>query len=362
MKARRLILVVQVLAVLLLGVLVITAAGARARANALTSFAAYRATWPDAWRAPVEHRAVEVLGRHLGNPEADPELVRAAIGVMRQSGSWTAMAEQIQSRLRSQLDTYLEYGGDAPRVRIAWELFALSEPADLAAYRERIIALGGDRTQAAELLRQTAERVRQETTLTGLAQGLGDLATAWNALLAPTADGRALPWLARQGALVADAERLAQEALSIQRRILLEPYGIKRDADYGKLQPDPAMIAWLDAQARTINTNEPERHAVLERLDVLMREHPGDGDHEPVVQVATRIALRHHALPWPAVTLGLIVLVVLGGGLAHALVRLRRGPLPIDVNAETMENVEPIDLDTDAETRSRSSASITDVG
>ena len=55
--------------------------------------------------------------------------------------------------------------------------------------------------------------------------------------------------------------------------------------------------------------------------------------------------------------------MILGGGLAYALARLARGPLPVDVNAETMENVEPIDLDTDAETRGgRSSASITDVG
>jgi hypothetical protein len=362
MKARRLILLVQILAVLLLGVLMLVASNSRARANSLTSFAAYRATWPDAWRAPVEHRAVEVLGRLLGNPEADPELVRAAMGVMRQSHSWMGMAEQIQGRLRGILDGFLEHRDELERARIAWELFALSQPSDLDSYRERIIALGGDRTQAADILRQTAERVRQETTLTGLGKALDDLAVAWDSLLAPVGDGPPLPWLARSAPTIAEAERLTQEALLVQRRILLEAYGIKRDADYGKLQPDPAMIAWLDAQARSINTNEPARRDVLDRVDALMRAHPGEGDDEPVVQVAIRIALRHHVLPWPAMTLGLIVLLVLGGGLTHALMRLRRGPLPIDVNAETMENVEPIDLDTDAETRSRSSGSITDVG
>jgi len=162
--------------------------------------------------------------------------------------------------------------------------------------------------------------------------------------------------------VVADAEQLAQEALSLQRRLLLEPYGVKRDAAYGMMQPDPGMIEWLDAQARTVNANEPGRRERLERIDDLLHDHPLDGDEEPVVLVATRIALRHHVLPWPAIALGLVVLLVLIGGLARALLRLRRGPLPIDVNAETMENVEPIDLDTDAETRSRSSASITDVG
>ena len=61
----------------------------------------------------------------------------------------------------------------------------------------------------------------------------------------------------------------------------------------------------------------------------------------------------------------LIVVAVVGSlvaGLWFALTRLVRGPMLVDVNAETMENVEPIDLDTDAETKSRSSASITDVG
>ncbi len=361
MKARRLILVLQMLALLVVGVLVITAAGGRARANALTSFAAYRASWPDAWRAPVEHRAVEVLARLLTSPDSDPELVRAAMGVMRQSSSWSAMADTIRSQLRGVLDAYLMTGDGSQRVRIAWELFALSQPADLEIYRERIIGLGGERVFQAEQMRKAADRLRLVPATDEFDTALADLTTAWEALLAPL-EGRSLPWLARQAPVVADAEQVAQEALSLQRRVLLEPYGVKRDAAYGMMQPDPGMIEWLDAQARTVNANEPGRRERLDRVDALLREHPTDSDEEPVVLVATRIALRHHVLPWPAVGLGIAVLVVLLGGLARALLRLRRGPLPIDVNAETMENVEPIDLDTDAETRSRSSASITDVG
>jgi hypothetical protein len=360
-KARRLIGVLQVLALLLIGVLVIVAANGRARANTLTSFASYRATWPDAWRAPVEHRAVEVLGRLLSAPDADPEMVRAAMGVMRQSSSWLRMVSAIAGQLRGVLDAYLLSGQGTPRARIAWELFALSQPADLESYRERIIALGGDRTAQAEALRQAAERVRQAANPAALDSVLTELTAAWERLLAPL-DGRPLPWLARQSAIVADAEQSAQEALVFQRRLLLEPYGVKRDASYGMLQPDPGMIAWLDSQARTVNANDSGRRDHLQRVAGLLQQHPAEGDEEPVVLVATRIALRHHVLPWPAMGLGLTVLVVLVGGLTRALLRLRRGPLPIDVNAETMENVEPIDLDTDAETRSRSSASITDVG
>ncbi len=361
MKARRLILVLQMLALLLIGVLVIVAAGGRARANALTSFAAYRATWPDAWRAPVEHRAVEVLARLLTAPEGDPELVRAAMGVMRQSSSWPAMADTIRNQLRGVLDTYLTTGDGSQRTRLAWELFALSQPADLESYRERIIRLGGERTALAQALRQAAESVRQASGDEGFDTALTELTMAWDSLLAPL-DGRPLPWLARQSPVVADAEQVAQEALAQQRRVLLEPYGVKRDAAYGMMQPDPGMIEWLDTQARTVNTKQPEQRERLERLSALLRQHPAEGEEEPVVLVATRIALRHHVLPWPAMILGFAVVLVLIGGLLRALLRLRRGPLPIDVNAETMENVEPIDLDTDAETRSRSSASITDVG
>lgn len=361
MKARRLILVLQMLGLLLIGVLVITAAGGRARANAMTSFASYRATWPDAWRAPVEHRAVEVLARLLTTPDTDPELLRAAMGVMRQSNSWSGMADGIRAQLRGVLDTYLVTGDGGRRSRIAWELFALSQPPDLEAYRERIIALGGERTSQAEALRSAAGRLRQASGAETFDLALTDLTTAWDGLLAPR-DGRPLPWLARQSAAVADAEQLAQEALSFQRRLLLEPYGVKREVSYGMMQPDPAMIGWLDTQARTVNASEPDRRERLERVAGLLHQHPTEGDEEPVVLVATRIALRHHVLPWPAIGLGLAVLLVLIGGLVRALLRLRRGPLPIDVNAETMENVEPIDLDTDAETRSRSSASITDVG
>lgn len=361
MKARRLLVVLQVLALLIIGVLVIVAAHGRARANALTSFASYRATWPDAWRAPVEHRAVETLAHLLSAPDADPEMVRAAMGVMRQSSSWPAMADSIRSRLRGVLDSYLVSGQGTPRARIAWELFALSQPADLESYRERIIAQGGERTAQAEKLQQAAGRVREASDPVALDAALTELTDAWDRLLAPS-DGRPLPWLARQSAIVADAEQAAQEALVFQRRRLLEPYGVKQDASYGMMQPDPGMITWLDVQARTVNANEPDRRERLQRVTGLLRQHPAEGDEEPVVLVATHIALRHHVLPWSAVGLGLAVLVVLVGGLVRALLRLRRGPLPIDVNAETMENVEPIDLDTDAETRSRSSASITDVG
>lgn len=359
MKARRLMLAIQVVVVLLAGCLLILAAASRARGNALTAFANYRPTWPDAWRAPVEHRAVDVLGRLLSAPETDPELARAAMGVMRHSSSWTAMAPEVRSQLRGVLDARLAEGADE-RLRTAWELFALSEPSDLDQYRERIIALGGDRSVLADALRQAATRLREADPLAA-GEELGALSQAWDALLGP-ADGRRLPWLARLSPAIVGAENVAQEAVLHHRRQLLEPYGLRLDASYGRMQPDQAMIDWLDHQAREVNAADATRRERLTQADQIIRDHATGVDEEPVVEIATRIARRHHTLPWSAVLVGIGVVVVLCGWLARALIRLRRGPLPIDVNAETMENVEPIDLDTDAETRSRSSPSITDVG
>jgi hypothetical protein len=258
------------------------------------------------------------------------------------------------------LDARLNPRGDEESLRIAWELFALSEPSDLELYRERIVALGGDRTTRIDALR-VAAGVVQAAASDNLASELADLSTAWDQLLRPL-DDRALPWLARLTPAFVGAEHAAQEALLSTRRRLLEPYGLRRDAVYGGMQPDRSMLIWLDRQAQTANREDPTRRERLADVERLLRHYQVPRDDEPVVAIASRIALRHEHLPWTALLMGLTVSSLLVGGLAIALLRLRRGPLPIDVNAETMENVEPIDLDTDAETRSRSSASITDVG
>lgn len=357
MRERRLIALAQVLGLLLAGSLLILAAGVRARSNALTAFANYRSAWPDAWRAPVEHQAVELLAHLLPAPEADPDLARAAMGVMRQSSSWQAMMPGIQSQLRAVLDVSLADGRKIDQVRVAWEMFALSEPTDLEAYRERIIGLGGDRSAQVETLLQASRHLRED----GSAEAVTALAQAWEVLSGPL-DGHSLPWLARLAPTIVSAELAAQEALLEHRRRLLEPYGLRRDATYGRLQPDLAMLDWLDHQAQTVNAADPGQREQLQQVAALLHRHDAGSDEEPVVEIATRIALRHHVLPWSAVLIAVAVLALLGGGLLRAYLRLRRGPLPIDVNAETMENVEPIDLDTDAETRSRSAAAITDVG
>ena len=162
---------------------------------------------------------------------------------------------------------------------------------------------------------------------------------------------------------MAPAEKLASLSVVAYIRHLLEPYGLKALGTYGETRPDQAMLDWLDRQAREVErTNPGQRDRLRQAREVLARHLP-DYRYEPVVDIACRTALRRHSIPGGGLLIAMLVLAILGGGLAYALARLARGPLPVDVNAETMENVEPIDLDTDAETRGgRSSASITDVG
>ncbi len=60
--------------------------------------------------------------------------------------------------------------------------------------------------------------------------------------------------------------------------------------------------------------------------------------------------VRVNALPPAAFDLAVGVLVFLLGAMGYAIRSSIKGPIPIDPGAETLENVEPIDFDTDAET------------
>ena len=360
MKTRYLIILARSIAIILIGSLLILAARERARANALTSFSKYSENWPDAWRAPVEHQAVDVLGRLLSSPEDDPELVRAALEVMRRSRNWQAMANDMSGQLRATLDTLLK-NRDFNRARVVWELFAFIELDHLDLYRERIIAVGGDRTALIEAVQLAATNLLEASDMATADAALSELGKAWDTMLAPM-NGQALPWLAYEMPAITNAEGSARRAILQHHRRLLEPYGVLIDGEYGQTLPDQAMIDWLSRKARMVNAEDPRHRERLEQFQHIQRQHTSELALEPVVAIATRIAVRHDALPWSAIIPGLSIAIVLLGGLIGAGLRFRRGPLPIDMNAETMENVEPIDLDTDAETKSRSAASITDVG
>lgn len=362
MKPRRALHVAQAAVALVVVLALIASARERARDNALASFRHYRADWEDAWRAPVEHRAVELLGPLLSHPDHDPELAEAALSVMRRSPSWFAMAPDICSQIKGWLDVRLaSQDGDGQALRPAFDLLVLAESDDSDAYRARIAALSGDRTADAAELTAAAKRLQQTAGSAEGDQALQELAAAWRRLREPPG-GRPLNWLAKEIPAIAAAEQEASVATVAQLRALLEPYLGKAAGTYGETLPDEAMLAWLDRQAVEVNRAHPDQRARLAKARRVMTAFAPQYHFEPLVDIACATALRYHAIPDGGIVIGLLAAIALTGCLWFAILRLSRGPMPVDVNAETMENVEPIDLDTDAETSSRSSASITDVG
>ena len=312
-------------------------------------------------RAPVEHRAVDVLGRLLVQPQDDSELAMAALTVIRSSQSWAAMAPQIHSQLRAVMDVRLQdQFVSLAAIRPVYDLLEASEYPEINSYRERIIALSGDRQPLVAAVQEAIVKLQMSEEATADA-ALEQLDQAWIALRQPI-DGHELNWLAQEMAAIAGVELQASTALDRYIRRLLEPFGISKDAQYGQSIPDQAMVEWLDRQAQVVVANNFVARDRLRHAAGILRRHHAQYVHDPVVAIAVAIASRHHQVPLSGILIGLFTLMSLVGGMLYALVRLRRGPTLIDVNAETMQNVEPIDLDTDAETRSRSSASITDVG
>lgn len=362
MKTRHAVLAGKIALLPLAIATIVIAAQVRARENARTAFEHYRPDWEDAWRAPVEHLAVDTLGRLLPRPDAEPEMLEAALAVMRRSQSWYAMGPEVSNQLKGWLDVRLANPTtDGDRLRPVFALLALAESEEVDAYRTKIVALAGDRTTATTALSALSARLH-ETAGTAEAEAVLDsLVDAWRALLGPI-NGARLNWLARAAPTIASSEQVAILAVANHIRQLLEPYGIKAVSSFGETLPDQAMRQWLDHQAANVNKTRPALRTAIAHAREVLAEFAPTYHYEPVIEITCLTALRHHALPWSGLAIAVLVLSGLAGGLAFCLVRLARGPLPVDVNAETMENVEPIDLDTDAETRSRSSASITDVG
>ncbi len=73
----------------------------------------------------------------------------------------------------------------------------------------------------------------------------------------------------------------------------------------------------------------------------------------PAVIQRLAVAMRYASVPAAGIAVGLGVALSLAGALVAVVALLRRGPKAIDPSAETIENVEPIDVDTDAVTLQR---------
>jgi hypothetical protein len=366
MNAHQAVRLGQLGMVVLIGVVLMSAAHELSRHNTLTSFSNYRPDWDVARRAPVEHLAVEVLGRLIIRPEEDPELTQAALFVLRRSTSWGGMEPGICSQLKGWLDVRLEKKDeDADRLKTAYDLLVTAESEDTELYKTRIAAMAGDRTTLAIDLSKQAAVLSAQVAAGNLSdpRPLDDVAKAWRRLYAPE-NGKPINWLALEVPDVMDAEKDATNAVNALLLALLEPYLSPGHSysNYGDTLPDAPILAQLESLAIQVNRDNPAQKERVRRARAVLAEFAPNYYIEPMLEAACTSTLRHHTLPLTGVFIGMSVCMSLIAGLWFSLLRLARGPQPVDVDAETMENVEPIDLDTDAETRIRSSANITDVG
>jgi hypothetical protein len=360
-RPARLRTILQVVGLALAVVALVVTAQRGARERTLAAFHAYRTDQEDAQRLPVEALAVTTFDR-LGDPSADPELAEAALNVLRRSASWFSLGPSVAKRLTALVDGHLI----DPRVksesfRAPIDLLVIcDEGADAERLRLAVAARAPAHDAQVEVLTQASARLQESAGAPAGDQALTAVADAWTALFG--ADGRRLNWAARAQPAVVEVERAAVAAVAAHVRALLDPFGVKIDARYGDGAADDGMIAWLESQAETVGRARPELRGWLRRAVRQLARLDPDYHLEPVVAAAIASAVRQRAVPWSGLLVAFGVLAALGAGVWFSLWRLARGPIPVDVNAETMQNVEPIDLDTDADTRARATGTHTDVG
>jgi acyl transferase domain-containing protein len=334
----------------------------RARDNSFAAFAHYPTLTDAAQRTLIEQQAIAVLGPLLAQPQSDTALALGALAVLRSSATWSALAPQIHHQLRAAMDIQYNNADHAmPLIKAIYALMEASDFPDKDAVTQRIRALAGDRSLFIADLQQAVVKLQMAVSQDDIQDAIKLTEQAWVALHA-SQQGQKMNWLAQDEPSFLAATTQAKTALERLVRKLLEPFGIPLEAQYGQAPPDQAMLGWLAQQAAAVVKNRAELQTQLRRAQRLSIKMSSFVTREPVVAVAVRLACQQQRFDWLSVLFLLSLITSLSGGFLYALSRLRRGPQPIDVNAETMENVEPIDLDTDAETRSRSSASITDVG
>jgi hypothetical protein len=331
------------------------------RQRTLELLRAYPGEGSDAQRAPVDYLAIRTLDAQLPRPDEDPELAAAALAVVRRGSNWFAISPDIAGRIKGWLDTRLaEPQVDGGRLKSAYDLLVQAECAEAEDYRARIAALAGDRTRQGEVLGAAATRLRQGAGTFAGQPALAEVLAAWRDL--HDIRGGRLNWAAQAVPSIAQAEHEAVEAVAVHLRALLVPYGVNAASRDQRGAPDSDALAWFEQRAGELERSQPVQRYYLSQVRDALAEMAPEHGFEPAETAACVAALRQHTVPWSGRLVGLAVLLALGGGLAYAVVRLLRGPRPVDVNAETMENVEPIDLDTDAETRSKTRHSLTNVG
>lgn len=261
--------------------------------------------------------AVDLLQMELRRAQPRPNVVVQAWGTLRgqpQAGIARAMLE---ARIEQDLARMVQRSSpDEVHLHRLWELAAIIDAELAVAVHVRIAARAGERGAAAAHLAEVAATLRSEPVLTDPAV----LIDAWQQLREAGTGPSWFTWAAREtppmARAVTDAERAVAQALSM-----------RLDAAEEGVDPRPV---WQAAQAMRLTDRLPDP------LVARYAEH-----------------VRITELPTVALIVCAALATALFGALAFAFHRLGRGRRRIDPGAETLENVEPIELETDAITVQR---------
>jgi len=276
-------------------------------------------------RSAAEHAASTLIIREMQHALPRPGVVVQAWGLLRGHPQGAVARTVIEGRIESDLSIILRTADpDHEHLHRLWELAAIIDAELASAVHVRIAARAGDRsTVAGQLVR--AAQVLEAYPLTADPLPLG---TAWRQLR-DAGNGRGwFTWAAFETPPLTQAIESAERALTSALKARLESTGTEKNARAS--DPRSLESVW----------------SVLRELELLPHVHP-----TLIAQYAQQTRIQD--LPALALIVCGAISTLLFGGLAWAFQRLNRRRRAIDQGAETLENVDPIDYETDVVTLQR---------
>jgi hypothetical protein len=267
-------------------------------------------------RRALEQFANDVLAGELGKSAPDEMIVASAFNILKQTADAEAVNRQVEEAGKNLLDRACAAAQpDEDLLKLGDQFLALVSSPARTTYLERIAAWSREREgDAGKLSDLSKDLVRQGSDPAG------------DGILAEVRDARAdlievaNPWILGQNPVIAAALAGSEQAVLLHFNAILQQQQSPETAQRLRAAWDILRDMRLD---RNIDASARAKYADAVRVGHLSPE---------------------------GLIIGLCVLVALGASMTFAVIRVIRGPTPIDPGAETLENVEPIDFDTDAET------------
>ena len=306
--------------------------------------------------------AEAVIDRALATPHLDRALTSAALDTLQRAPSWPIRRARLGARWRTWLDQHLHAPASAADLRTGVHLAERCDPESTAAWCRQLLAAAPN-SQPAIAAFLTASLHVTSPPIADADQrraAIIELLTAWDGLQR-TLGGPRLAWLGDELPEVIQARQRVRSVLRAAVTDGLSAYGLST-GDHGDAEvPDMHVLRRLDAAASAPGADNPTANALLSQLYQAHRRLSAGEALPPLVEAAYDRAMGPRHLTVGALVVAALAGLVPAGLLAIALVRFLRGSVPIDVDAETIQNIEPIDLDTDADTRTRHSGTAVDL-